>query len=237
MWRRQIADVRPGERAGLVDDRADGLAKGPPAAAVHRHLGHGVLPGERLAARLVIHVARQAGEVLGVEITLALRPRVAVGEDLQHRGGQRADDERRDREEEDRAELEPVPEKAQLPKHPATLAADLARRKEKMTARRPAFQPGAASGFFLTIDCFGILRLHIEEESVKAPSFAYAKARSLADAFDLQERPGARILAGGQSLIRSLNMRIAQPELLVDITALPLKDISAPKGALRIGAL
>jgi aerobic carbon-monoxide dehydrogenase medium subunit len=106
-----------------------------------------------------------------------------------------------------------------------------------MPARRPAFQPGAASGFFLTIDCFGILRLHIEEESVKAPSFAYAKARSLAEAFDLLERPGARILAGGQSLIPSLNMRLAQPELLVDITALPLKDISAQKGALRIGAL
>lgn len=72
---------------------------------------------------------------------------------------------------------------------------------------------------------------------MKAPSFAYAKARSPAEAFDLIERPGARILAGGQSLIASLNMRLASPELLVDIGGLPLKQISREKGGLRIGAL
>jgi carbon-monoxide dehydrogenase medium subunit len=72
---------------------------------------------------------------------------------------------------------------------------------------------------------------------VKAPSFAYAKARSLAEVFDLLERPGARILAGGQSLLPSLNMRLAAPELLVDIGALPLRDIAAQKAGLRIGAL
>ena len=72
---------------------------------------------------------------------------------------------------------------------------------------------------------------------MKAPSFAYAKARSLAEAFDLVERPGSRILAGGQSLIPSLNMRLAAPELLVDIGALPLRDISVQKGGLRVGAL
>jgi carbon-monoxide dehydrogenase medium subunit len=72
---------------------------------------------------------------------------------------------------------------------------------------------------------------------LKAPSFAYAKARSLAEAFDLLERPGARILAGGQSLIPSLNMRLAQPERLVDITALPLKEITLQKNGLRLGAL
>jgi carbon-monoxide dehydrogenase medium subunit len=73
---------------------------------------------------------------------------------------------------------------------------------------------------------------------VKAPSFAYAKAKSLAEAFDLIERPGAKILAGGQSLIPSLNMRLAAPELLVDIGGLPLlQGISLEKGGLRIGAL
>ena len=55
---------------------------------------------------------------------------------------------------------------------------------------------------------------------MKAPPFAYAKPKSLAEAFELIERPGARILAGGQSLIPSLNMRLASPELLVDITGL-----------------
>ena len=73
---------------------------------------------------------------------------------------------------------------------------------------------------------------------MKAPSFAYAKARSLAEAFDLLERPGARILAGGQSLIPSLNMRLSAPELLVDIGGLSsFKEISPMAGGLRIGAL
>jgi carbon-monoxide dehydrogenase medium subunit len=72
---------------------------------------------------------------------------------------------------------------------------------------------------------------------VKAPSFAYAKPRSLAEAFALLERPGARILAGGQSLIPSLNMRLASPELLVDIGALPLTGISTTSAGVRVGAL
>ena len=73
---------------------------------------------------------------------------------------------------------------------------------------------------------------------MKAPSFAYAKPRTLAEAFDLIERPGAKILAGGQSLIPSLNMRLSAPELLVDITGLAgLSNIEAKNGAVRIGAL
>lgn len=73
---------------------------------------------------------------------------------------------------------------------------------------------------------------------MKAPSFAYAKPRSLAEAFELIERPGAKILAGGQSLIPSLNMRLSAPELLVDITGLAgLSNIEAKNGAMRIGAL
>jgi carbon-monoxide dehydrogenase medium subunit len=73
---------------------------------------------------------------------------------------------------------------------------------------------------------------------VKAPSFAYAKPRSLAEAFELIERPGAKILAGGQSLIPSLNMRLSAPELLVDITGLSeLRGITLEQGVVRIGAL
>ena len=73
---------------------------------------------------------------------------------------------------------------------------------------------------------------------MKAPSFAYAKPRSLAEAFDLLERPGAKILAGGQSLIPALNMRLSSPELLVDITGLEgLSKIEARDGVVRIGAL
>ena len=73
---------------------------------------------------------------------------------------------------------------------------------------------------------------------MKAPSFAYAKAKSLSEAFDLIERPGAKILAGGQSLIPSLNMRLATPDLLVDITGLnDLRGIERRPAGLRIGAL
>ena len=73
---------------------------------------------------------------------------------------------------------------------------------------------------------------------MKAPSFAYAKPRTLAEAFDLLERPGARILAGGQSLIPSLNLRLSAPELLVDITGLAeLRGIALEQDVVRIGAL
>ena len=51
-------------------------------------------------------------------------------------------------------------------------------------------------------------------------------------------RVPARVLAGGQSLLASLNMRLSSPELLVDITGLKeLSGIRAHNGALRIGAL
>jgi carbon-monoxide dehydrogenase medium subunit len=73
---------------------------------------------------------------------------------------------------------------------------------------------------------------------LKAPAFAYAKPASLAEAFELLRNPQAKVLAGGQSLIPSLNMRLSAPELLVDIGGLrELKGISLQKEFLRIGAL
>ena len=73
---------------------------------------------------------------------------------------------------------------------------------------------------------------------LKAASFAYAKPRSVAEALELLNRPGAKVLAGGQSLIPTLNMRLSSPELLVDITGLrELSGISLRNNLLRIGAL
>ena len=73
---------------------------------------------------------------------------------------------------------------------------------------------------------------------MKAPAFDYAKPASLTEAFELLQRPNARILAGGQSLIPSLNMRLSSPELLVDIAGLPgLSGISMHENTIRIGAL
>jgi carbon-monoxide dehydrogenase medium subunit len=75
---------------------------------------------------------------------------------------------------------------------------------------------------------------------VKAPSFAYAKPAALAEVFDLLERhgDGAKLLAGGQSLIPSLNMRLSSPSILVDITGVAgLAGIKVDGDTVRIGAL
>jgi len=75
---------------------------------------------------------------------------------------------------------------------------------------------------------------------LKAPPFAYARARSLAEVFDLLKTHGekAKLLAGGQSLLATLNMRLSAPELLIDITRLgDLSGIQVRDGTVRIGAL
>jgi len=75
---------------------------------------------------------------------------------------------------------------------------------------------------------------------LKAPAFAYAKPRSLAQACALLDErgEGARVLAGGQSLVPMLNLRVAAPELLVDITGIEsLRGISVGADTLSIGAL
>jgi carbon-monoxide dehydrogenase medium subunit len=75
---------------------------------------------------------------------------------------------------------------------------------------------------------------------VKPAPFAYAKARSIAHAVELLEKQGdaARVLAGGQSLMPALNMRLDAPKLLVDINGIPgLDTIALRDGMLEIGAL
>ncbi|HTP63274.1 MAG TPA: FAD binding domain-containing protein [Burkholderiales bacterium] len=73
---------------------------------------------------------------------------------------------------------------------------------------------------------------------MKAPAFAYAKPATLGEAFALLQVLNAKVLAGGQSLIPSLNMRLSSPGLLVDITGLKeLKGISVQGNSIRIGAL
>jgi CO/xanthine dehydrogenase FAD-binding subunit len=50
--------------------------------------------------------------------------------------------------------------------------------------------------------------------------------------------PDAAVLAGGQSLVPLLNLRLARPELVVDVNGLSELDyIHADEGPLRIGAL
>ncbi len=75
---------------------------------------------------------------------------------------------------------------------------------------------------------------------MKAPKFKYIRADSVEQVLALLAQYGdeARILAGGQSLMPTLNMRLSQPEILIDINRLDaLKGISIEDGTVRIGAL
>jgi aerobic carbon-monoxide dehydrogenase medium subunit len=77
-------------------------------------------------------------------------------------------------------------------------------------------------------------------DSVKAPRFSYVRAESVAHALRLlgEHRDDARILAGGQSLMPTLNMRLSQPRLLIDINRLDaLSGVVLEGGQVRIGAL
>ncbi|HWC94437.1 MAG TPA: xanthine dehydrogenase family protein subunit M [Pseudolabrys sp.] len=74
---------------------------------------------------------------------------------------------------------------------------------------------------------------------MKPAPFAYKKARSLEEAMSLLGAgKDARLLAGGQSLIATLNMRLSQPALLIDINGIGgLDGIALEDGRLEIGAL
>lgn len=75
---------------------------------------------------------------------------------------------------------------------------------------------------------------------MKAPAFAYLKATSLPAVFDALAEHGddARLLAGGQSLLAALNMRLAAPQVLIDINGLDaLRGIALDGRIVRIGAL
>jgi 2-furoyl-CoA dehydrogenase FAD binding subunit len=74
---------------------------------------------------------------------------------------------------------------------------------------------------------------------VKPAPFDYVRPGSLDDAIAaLSGDPGAKVLAGGQSLVPLLSMRLAAPSRLVDINGLPgLGAIEAGPDGVRIGAL
>ena len=73
---------------------------------------------------------------------------------------------------------------------------------------------------------------------MKPAPFAYARARSLEHAIELLGESEARVLAGGQSLMATLNMRLSSPHLLVDINHIHgLSEITRRGAALEIGAL
>ena len=66
----------------------------------------------------------------------------------------------------------------------------------------------------------------------------YERATSVEHALSLLSRPDTRVVAGGHSLIPMMKLRLAQPEMLVDINGLTeLSYIKLDGDQLRIGAL
>lgn len=72
---------------------------------------------------------------------------------------------------------------------------------------------------------------------MKAAPFAYVRPDSIADALGELRRDGAKVIAGGQSLVPVLAMRLAQPSTLVDINSIEeLTRIEADRDGVLVGA-
>lgn len=76
---------------------------------------------------------------------------------------------------------------------------------------------------------------------MKPAPFEYAAPRSLDEAISLLQQHGdedVKLLAGGQSLVPLLSMRMARPELLIDLNPIDeLQYIREENGGLAIGAM
>jgi CO/xanthine dehydrogenase FAD-binding subunit len=75
---------------------------------------------------------------------------------------------------------------------------------------------------------------------VKPAPFDYVRAESVEHALDTLREHGdeAKLLAGGQSLVPAMNMRLARPPVVVDLNRVPgLDEVGAENGSVRIGAL
>jgi carbon-monoxide dehydrogenase medium subunit len=65
----------------------------------------------------------------------------------------------------------------------------------------------------------------------------YVRAGSVEDALAALAEPDAKALAGGQSLVSVMKLRLARPSLVVDIGRLELRGLELQENELRIGAL
>jgi len=69
-------------------------------------------------------------------------------------------------------------------------------------------------------------------------AFAYATPTSVADATRAASADGAKIIAGGQSLLPSMKLGLAAPEALIDLGQIAgLTGITVGGGVVRIGAM
>ena len=75
---------------------------------------------------------------------------------------------------------------------------------------------------------------------MKPPAFDYHRPGTVAEALEVLARVGhdGKVLAGGQSLVPLLNMRLAAPRHLVDVNWLAeLDEVTSDAGGVRVGAL
>ncbi|HET7011113.1 MAG TPA: xanthine dehydrogenase family protein subunit M [Anaerolineales bacterium] len=76
---------------------------------------------------------------------------------------------------------------------------------------------------------------------MKPPPFEYMAPETLPEALAAAREHGgeAKLLAGGQSLVPSMNFRVSTPSLLIDLNRIPDLDYIRrdPDGSLRIGAM
>jgi carbon-monoxide dehydrogenase medium subunit len=79
-----------------------------------------------------------------------------------------------------------------------------------------------------------------QDRDMKAPAFSYIKPLTIEACLDLLASHGedAQIIAGGQSLMPLLNLRLAAPAVLIDINDIPaLRGITQDTDHVSIGAL
>ncbi len=68
-------------------------------------------------------------------------------------------------------------------------------------------------------------------------STQFVRASDLDHALGLLTEHGATAIAGGQSLVPAMKLRVARPSLVVDISRLALRGVTERDGAVHIGAL
>jgi CO/xanthine dehydrogenase FAD-binding subunit len=74
---------------------------------------------------------------------------------------------------------------------------------------------------------------------LKAAPFEYRRPETVEEALEALAQGGgeARVLAGGQSLVPLMALRLARPAVLVDVNRLPLSGISPDAGEVRVEAV
>jgi carbon-monoxide dehydrogenase medium subunit len=77
----------------------------------------------------------------------------------------------------------------------------------------------------------------LDRSGVKPAPFDYVRCTTVPEALSaLASDEGAKLIAGGQSLVPLMALRLARPTLLVDVNDLGLDDVTAGPDGVRIGA-